>query len=108
VETGRDAPIFDILYHLLLPSLDSVALLLAVAVVLAGCDSNGGGDDSSATVSPAESAEVIAFSTVEETGSTLGGSTPPEENSPRQVGTGKPSFMPELTPTAPDCGHVHA
>jgi hypothetical protein len=49
----------------------SVALLLAVAVVLTGCDSNGGEDDSSATVSPAESAEAIAFSTAEETGGTL-------------------------------------
>jgi len=55
-----------------IPSLiRSLALLFTIAVVLAGCDSNGGAEDSDATVSPAESAEAIAFSTAEETGGTL-------------------------------------
>ena len=49
----------------------AVGLFLAGAVVLAGCDSNGGTDDPNATVSPAETAEAIAFSTAEETGGTL-------------------------------------
>jgi hypothetical protein len=49
----------------------SLTVLLAVALLLTGCDSNGGGEDPEATVSPSETAEAIAFSTADETGGTL-------------------------------------
>ena len=48
-----------------------MTVLLAVARLLTGCDSNGGGEDPEPTVSPSETAEGIAFSTAEETGGTL-------------------------------------